>query len=97
MKKKLIAEIEQQMLKVIDNSQLEILHHTLCVYLANYEIAEKDNAQESVVDYVEMFLSAKRIEGCSEKSLAYYQKTIVKMLETVGKTAKHITTDDLRN
>lgn len=96
MKKKLIAEIEQQMLKVIDNSQLEILHHTLCVYLANYEIAEKDNAQESVVDYVEMFLSAKRIEGCSEKSLAYYQKTIVKMLETVGKTAKHITTDDLR-
>lgn len=96
MKKKLIAEIEQQMLKVIDNSQLEILHHTLCVYLANYEIAEKDNAQESAVDYVEMFLSAKRIEGCSEKSLAYYQKTIVKMLETVGKTAKHITTDDLR-
>ena len=96
MKEKLIADIEQQMLKVIDNSQLEILHHTLCVCLANYEIVEKDTSQETAEDYVEMFLAAKRIEGCSEKSLTYYQKTIGKMLETVGKTAKHVTTDVLR-
>lgn len=95
-KEKLISDIEQQMLKVIDNSQLEILHHTLCVCLANYEIVEKDTSQETAEDYVEMFLAAKRIEGCSEKTLAYYQKTIGKMLETVGKTAKHVTTDDLR-
>lgn len=96
MKENLIADIEQQMLKHIDNSQLEILHHTLCVCLSNYEITEKDTSQEPSVDYVEMFLSAKRIEGCSEKSLTYYQKTIGKMLKTVEKTAKHITTDDLR-
>lgn len=46
--------------------------------------------------YVEIFLSAKRIEGCSEKSLDYYENTIEKMLVTIGKSAKHITTDDLR-
>ena len=96
MKEKLIADIEQHMLKVIDNSQLEILHHTLCVCLSNYEVTEKEASQEDEMDYVEIFLSAKRIEGCSEKSLAYYKKTIDKMLDTVGKNAKHITTDDLR-
>lgn len=96
MKEKLIADIEQQMLKVIDNSQLETLHHTLCVCFSNYEIMEKEATHENEVDYVEIFLSAKRIEGCSEKSLVYYQRTIEKMLDTVGKNAKHITTDDLR-
>ena len=96
MKEKLIADIEQHMLKVIDNSQLEILHHTLCVCLSNYEVTEKEASQEDEMDYVEFFLSAKRIEGCSEKSLAYYKKTIEKMLDTVEKNAKHITTDDLR-
>lgn len=96
MKEKLIADIKQQMLKVIDNSQLEILHHTLCVCLSAYEITEKSVSQENEVDYTELFLSAKRIEGCSEKSLTYYRKTIDKMLDTVGKNAKYVTTDDLR-
>lgn len=42
------------------------------------------------------FISSKRIEGCSEKSLKYYQKTITNMLDAVGKQIKHIDTDDLR-
>jgi site-specific recombinase XerD len=43
------------------------------------------------------FLSAKRIEGCSEKSLVYYRKTIDAMLVAIGKGVSHITTDDLRS
>ena len=43
------------------------------------------------------FLSAKRIEGCSEKSLVYYRKTIDAMLAAIGKGVSHITTDDLRS
>ena len=43
-----------------------------------------------------MFLSAKRIEGCSEKTLKYYQSTINKMLSCTDKHLTHITTDDLR-
>ena len=96
MREKLISDIEQQMLKVIDNSQLEILHHTLTVCLSHYDIAESSITQENEPDFVEMFLAAKRIEGCSEKSLLYYKSTIDKMLATIGKSARHITTDDLR-
>lgn len=43
-----------------------------------------------------MFLSAKRIEGCSEKSLNYYESTITSMLSELGKSVKHIVTDDIR-
>ena len=47
-------------------------------------------------DAVEAFITAKRIEGCSEKTLKYYRKTIESMLSTIAKKASQITTDDLR-
>ena len=47
-------------------------------------------------DYIELFLSAKRVEGRSEKSLLYYSKTIHKVIDDIGKDARCITTDDLR-
>lgn len=45
---------------------------------------------------VALFLSAKRIEGCSEKSLKYYQSTIQAMLDELGKGVKEIVTEDIR-
>ena len=97
MKQELIAEIEQQLLKVLDNSQLEMLHRTLETCLSGYEIAEATTKQEDTTDYVDLFIAAKRIEGCSEKSLTYYRNTIDKLLTVLKKGVKHINTDDLRN
>lgn len=96
MKKGLIADIEQQMQKVLDNSQLENLHHVLRYCFQNYDITTKGADSVDEVDYTEMFLSAKKIEGRSEKSLIYYKTTIDKMLNSINKSVKHITTDDLR-
>lgn len=45
---------------------------------------------------MELFFSAKRVEGCSEKSLKYYKATIETMLEIVDKNVQEIETDDLR-
>ena len=45
---------------------------------------------------IELFLSAKRVEGCSEKSLKYYKSTIESMLDTMEKNVQEIATDDLR-
>lgn len=97
MKQKLIYDIEAQMQKVLDNSQLEELHRVLMYCMHGVTIASEDSTDEIEIDYVEMFLAAKKIEGRSEKSLKYYQSTIVKMIERIGKTVKHITTDDLRS
>lgn len=42
------------------------------------------------------YLAAKKIEGCSEKTLRYYETTVTNALASIDKTVKHITTDDLR-
>jgi len=46
--------------------------------------------------YLSSFLASKRIEGCSEKTLNYYESTLDKLLSIVDKLIKEITTDDLR-
>lgn len=97
MKEQLIADIEQAMLKTIDNAQLEHLHRVLEQTLQKYSVAAVSEQDWAEPDYIELFLSAKRIEGRSEKSLTYYKSTIDKMLEAVDKSVKHITTDDLRS
>ena len=98
MKNKLITEIEQRMLKQLDNAQLETLHKVLIQTFKQYEISEvhTNNEEPDNSDILSEFLSAKRIEGCSEKSLKYYCKTITAALCRINKGIKHITTDDLR-
>lgn len=96
MKEKFISDIESQMQKILDNSQLEKLHQVLACCLHGYEISDSI-PQEKEADFIEMFLAAKRIEGRSEKSLKYYKATILKLVETVGKTVRYIATDDIRS
>ena len=96
MKERLIADIEQLMQKKLDNCQLEQLHHVLLYCMKDYDCYLNENHDEEDIDYTELFLAAKRIEGRSEKSLTYYKATIEKMLEDVGKEVRHITTEDLR-
>lgn len=99
MKNKLITEIEQRMLKKLDNAQLMELRSVLNQVFADVEIIEAaptDTAADNQ-ELLSAFLAAKRIEGCSEKSLHYYEKTITAALNAIGKDLKHITTEDLRS
>lgn len=97
MKQNLITDVVQEMLPYLNNAQLKRLQEVLQHSLVNYEIAENENRdQSSEQNFVELFLSAKRIEGCSEKSLKYYKATIETMLTTLDKEVKYIVTDDIR-
>lgn len=100
MKNEFITEITQQMLPYLDNMELEQLQKVLKVTFANYEIVKSEkieNQNLSNFNFMELFLAAKRVEGCSEKTLKYYQATIETMLTTINKAIKHIITDDLRD
>lgn len=57
----------------------------------NNELNEMDNLK-----LLNLFLSAKQVEGCSEKTLKYYKSTIEKMLMKIKKQIYNISTDDLR-
>ncbi len=93
----IISEIQQKMLPWLSNEQMLHLREVLIVSLgalAPGEAIPLPHPQET--DCVETFLTAKRIEGCSEKTLRYYRATITTMLEKVGKSPQQIVTDDLR-
>ncbi|MGO5077959.1 site-specific tyrosine recombinase/integron integrase [Ruminococcus sp. LCP21S3_E8] len=97
MKQNLVRDIVQKMLPFLNNAQSEKLQEVLQHTLFNYEVSERINKEnDTEQDLVELFLSAKRIEGCSEKSLKYYKSTIDAMLDELKKDVKHIVTDDIR-
>ena len=96
MENRLTTEIIQRMLPYLDNAQLIKLREVLGKVLVGIELSENHEEEESNESLLNSFISAKRVEGCSEKSLVYYLSTITKMLVTVDKPVKHIQTDDLR-
>ena len=98
MKQTFINDVVQAMMPYLNNAQAEKLQSVLQQELFHYELAESESTTETPeLNLVDLFLSAKRVEGCSEKSLRYYQSTIKAMLDGIGKDIKHIETDDLRN
>ncbi len=100
MKEQIIREIKNLMLPSLSNGQMEKLHEALITSFSKVLLSEDLSAnsqdQNPACNLLDSFIAAKRIEGCSEKSLKYYFITIGKMLETVGKPIVHIMTDDLR-
>ena len=99
MKQKVINEVMQEMLVSLNNAQLERLQEVLEHALFHKEITETEQSSENDttnMQLLESFLSSKRIEGCSEKSLTYYRTTIETMLAKVKKNVREMTTDDLR-
>lgn len=98
MKEKLISEIIREMLPLLDNKQLRKLKNTLETYFFGIliEVSQDANTEKEEIDYLETFLSAKKIEGCSEKTLIYYRNTIQQMLDSVEKSVCSIGTEDLR-
>lgn len=98
MKQTLINDVVQEMLPYLNNSQAEKLQSVMQHILFDYEVSENGTGnEESEQNFVEIFISAKKIEGCSEKSLKYYDATINTMITSIGKKVKHIKTDDIRN
>lgn len=99
MNKKLITEVVQGMLGTLNNVQLDKLQHVMEHALYGKEVIEKqmEDIEKSNEQLLQSFLAAKRIEGCSEKSLTYYKATIETMLENVDKQIQTIETDHLRN
>ena len=100
MKDKVITEIQNKMAKMLTNTQLKELRKVLTGVLSGLEIINKpvDMVQEKSTnsELLKTFIAAKRIEGCSEKSIKYYESTIEAMLKKVAQPIREITTDQLR-
>jgi site-specific recombinase XerD len=98
MKQDLMTEVMQQMLRYLDNAQMKQLRQVMEQTLFHYEVTsvEVEPEEDDGNGLIAMFIAAKRVEGCSEKTLKYYQTTIESMVSSLGKNIRHILTDDLR-
>lgn len=97
MKQVIIKDIIQRMLPYLNKTQNEKLKEALNCILINYDVVENRKCEKTLEqDFVELFLSAKRVEGCSAKSLTYYKATIETMFNDIQKDVKQIVTDDIR-
>lgn len=96
MKEDLINQIQIQMLPFLNNAQLKMLQSVLEHAFYGVSVTSEGSTATINENSVAAFVAAKRIEGCSEKTLAYYQNTIQAMISGIGKAAQQITTEDLR-
>lgn len=92
---KAIANIQKDLLGILDRNQMERLSEVLIKHLLPLEGVDAGREKEKRT-LLPAFMAAKRVEGCSEKSLRYYESTIRHMLKSVNKAECEITTEDLR-
>ena len=98
MKEELITEIMQCMLPYLDNAQLKRLKQVVEHSLLNYDVslAKTDACKDDSKALIDKFIAAKKVEGCSDKTLKYYQTTITAMVSDLDKNVRSILTEDLR-
>lgn len=99
MEEELIKEIMEGMLSYLNNEQLKQLKNVIKKALNHFSVSENElpQSENDNIKILEKFIAAKRIEGCSEKTLIYYQNTIETMLNSLKKHICWINTEDLRN
>ncbi len=90
MKRELIHNVISQMMPYLDNDQAARLQEVVEHSLFHVTASQEETRAEDKVAPLEAFISAKKVEGCSDKTLAYYRKTVQDMLDAIGKPAQQI-------
>ena len=88
-----IYNIISDMSEMLDIAQMKKLQEVLIARLTVINTNSEENNNSS---YLEMFLTAKQIEGCSERTIEYYRSTIRTMLDKVDIPVRKMSTEILR-
>lgn len=100
MKEQIISTIIGKVAAVVAADQLAKIKCIFADVLADYDVTPAPCKQKQVVknnvQLLEAFISAKRIEGCSDKTLKYYQNTIAAWLAENTTPLADVTTNDIR-
>ncbi len=88
-----LVRILNEMAEVLNIAQLKKLQEVLLKHLTENEAKQQeiDNTE-----YVKLFLDAKKIEGCSDRTLKYYRVTVEHMLRQILSPIRKITTEEIR-
>lgn len=89
-----IYNIINDMSEVLNVAQMKKLQEVLIERLVTQQAKPEESDND---EYLDMFLTAKRIEGCSERTLEYYRSTIKMMLDKIKTPVRQMTTEMLRD
>ena len=100
MKERIIQTVLDGMRAFLTDSQLELLKDMTRKALSECEITPKGTEEErrdkENAELLGAFISSKKVEGCSDKTIHYYKSSIEKLIATVKKNVCNITTNDIR-
>lgn len=97
MKEKIIENVMAAMQGVLDCRQMKMLKVTLQEQLrsVNVSACEPERGNDNIL-LLESFIAAKKIEGCSERSMCYYRSTIEHFFAMVAMPVSQIDTSAIR-
>ena len=100
MKETIIQTVLDGMRAVLTENQLDLLTDVTRKALSECEITPKATEEEQRnkenVELLGAFISSKKVEGCSDKTIHYYKSSIEKLIATVKKNVCDIATNDIR-
>jgi site-specific recombinase XerD len=90
--------VKQKLMVRFTPEQIEVILTEVEKSLKGLTLLESSDESDTKENrfFLDSFLSAKRVEGCSDKTIKYYETTLEKCLCSIGKLVKDILTDDLR-
>lgn len=89
-----LVNIMNEMAEYLSISQLKKLQEVLLKHLSDNAPQKEPVAN---ADYLKLFLDAKKIEGCSERTIKYYRTTVEHLLSHTSTPIRKITTDEVRS
>ena len=92
MEEKLVS-ILNEMADYLSISQMKKLQEVLLDNLTEETVHKEVIPNE---EYLKMFLAAKKIEGCSKRTLQYYRVTVERLIAHISTPIRRITTDEIR-
>ena len=88
-----IVTVLNEMSEYLSIAQMKKLQEVIIKTFAENEAAKTDIANDK---FLKMFLAAKRIEGCSDRTISYYQTTVKHLLSKTENSVRKITTEEMR-
>ena len=88
-----IVTVLNEMSEYLSIAQMKKLQEVIIKTFAESEAAKTDIAND---EFLKMFLAAKRIEGCSDRTISYYQTTVKHLLSKTENSVRKITTEEMR-
>lgn len=101
MNEELIKAVADRLKSILTDTQNVIVNKAIGEVLEDYVVTRKlssvEQRNKENAELLSIFLSAKKIEGCSEKTIHYYQSSIEKLITAQDKDVRDITTNDIRH